>query len=69
MKTICSHCEGTGYDNRSRCMNCNGSGVHREESKSKKETLTVINTLVSDTKLTPSEKVERIYNLLRDGKQ
>ena len=40
----------------------------QEELKSKKETLIVINTLVSDTKLTPSEKVERIYNLLQHGK-
>lgn len=39
----------------------------QEELKSKKQTLIVINNLVSDTKLTPSEKVERIYNLLRDG--
>lgn len=41
----------------------------QEELKSKKQTLIIINNLVSDTKLNPSEKVERIYNLLRDGKQ
>ena len=39
----------------------------QEELKSKKQTLIIINNLVSDTKLTPSEKVERIYNLLQHG--
>lgn len=33
MKTICGHCEGTGYDNRSRCMHCQGSGQEQEEEK------------------------------------
>lgn len=41
----------------------------QEELKSKKQTLIIINNLVSDTKLTPSEKVERIYNLLQHGEQ
>ena len=39
----------------------------QEELKSKKQTLIIINNLVSDTKLNPSEKVERIYNLLQHG--
>lgn len=31
-QTKCPYCEGSGYDGRKRCMNCNGSGIKPKNS-------------------------------------